>query len=89
MNTVNALQVRQSFGKILKKLQKSDQPLLIEKGREPVAVLLSLKTFRERFVDYREMEKREAIFKMAQKSAVHAKEDSLKVLRELRYGSGD
>ena len=48
---VNALQVRQSFGKILKRLNKEKEPILIEKGREPVAALISLKDYKERFID--------------------------------------
>lgn len=85
---VNALQIRQGFGKILKKLQATDEPIIVEKGREPVAVLISLKTFKERFVDYRELEKRKEILGAFKESAVDSSSDSLKVLRELRYGSG-
>ncbi|MBI1862453.1 MAG: type II toxin-antitoxin system Phd/YefM family antitoxin [Deltaproteobacteria bacterium] len=84
---VNALQVRQSFGKILKKLIASDEPIIIEKGRLPVAVLISLKTFQERFIDYREQQKKEAVLERFKKAAVESKTDSLKALRELRYGS--
>jgi prevent-host-death family protein len=87
MEKVNALKIRQSLGKVLKELQKRDEPILIEKGRNPVAVLISIKAFKERFVDYREKEKREHILKMARESASQGTEDSLKVLRELRYGS--
>ncbi|MBI2339414.1 MAG: type II toxin-antitoxin system Phd/YefM family antitoxin [Deltaproteobacteria bacterium] len=87
MDTVNALQIRQSFGKILRRLKKKDEPLLIEKGRAPVAVLLSLKAFKERFIDYREKEKRDEILKLARLSATRSPVDSLKVLREIRYGS--
>ncbi len=86
METINALKVRQSFGKVLKNLQKKNEPILIEKGRTPVAVLISLTAFKERFVDYREKEKREALVQLAKKSATSPKKESLKVLRELRYG---
>ncbi len=84
---VNALQIRQSFGKILKKLQASDEPIIVEKGRIPVAVLISLKTFKERFIDYREVQKRKELLELFKKSAVESHTDSLKTLRELRYGS--
>jgi PHD/YefM family antitoxin component YafN of YafNO toxin-antitoxin module len=87
MKKVNALKIRQSFGKILKELQKEDEPLLIEKGRNPVAVLISLKTFQKRFLDYREKEKREQLLKLARDSSTPSRYSSLKVLRELRYGS--
>ncbi len=87
MHKVNALKVRQSFGSILKLLKKKDEPILIEKGREPVAVLISLRDFQERFVDYREKQKRDEILNLARQSTTQSQEDSLEVLRELRYGS--
>jgi len=84
---VNALQIRQSFGKILKKLQSSDEPIIVEKGRIPVAVLISLKTFKERFVDYREVQKRKELLKSFKESAVESQTSSIEVFRKLRYGS--
>jgi len=84
---INALQLRQSFGKILKKLLSTDEPIIIEKGRVPVAVLISLKAFRERFIDYREQQKRMELLERFKNSAAKTSEDSLKILRELRYGS--
>lgn len=82
----NALQVRQEFGKILKKVQKSGEPAIIEKGRQPVAVILSIETFRRRFIDYREKEKRDQILQMARSISYKPKIKSLDVLRALRYG---
>lgn len=86
MEKVNALKLRQSFGKVLKNLQKNDAPLLIEKFREPVAVLISLKTFQERFVDLREKDRRDQLVAAARDNAATIKTGSLAVLRELRYG---
>ena len=48
---VNALKVRRGFGAILDQLERSGEPILVEKGREPRAVLVPLRLFRERFVD--------------------------------------
>lgn len=84
---VTALQIRQSFGKVLKKLQKEGEPILVEKGRQPVAVLISIEAFQEHFIDYRENKKREALLELAKTSAQKSKEDSLMILRELRYGA--
>lgn len=84
---VTALQIRQAFGKILKKLQLSDEPIIIEKGRVPVAVLISLKTFKERFIDFREEQKRKELLENFRTSVSPPKTDSLKALRDLRYGS--
>lgn len=86
MRKVTALEIRQRFGGVLKKLQKKNEPILIEKGREPVAVLISLKTFRSRFVDFREKEKREEFLRRVRRSMVKSPLNSLEVLRELRYG---
>lgn len=86
MEKVTALEIRQRFGGVLKKLQKKDEPILIEKGREPVAVLISLKTFNNRFIDFREKEKRDELVRLARASATKSPLDSLTVIRELRYG---
>ena len=51
MKRVNVLKVRRAFGKILDQLERSGEPILVEKGREPRAVLVPLRLFRERFVD--------------------------------------
>jgi uncharacterized protein (DUF2249 family) len=62
---VSALQVRQSLGRILEKLKKTDEPIIIEKGREPVPVLISLRVFEERFIDYREEQKGSSSWKLS------------------------
>lgn len=51
MNRVNALELRQSLGKVLARLQAGGEPIIVEKGRRPVAALISLKDFEERFVE--------------------------------------
>lgn len=84
----NALQVRQEFGKILKKVQKSGEPAIIEKGRQPVAVLISMDLFKKRFVDYREKEKRDQILAMARSIKTKPRKPTLEILRALRYGKG-
>lgn len=85
--TVNALKIRQSFGAILKQVQASNEPLIIEKGRVPVAVIISLKTYKERFIDLREKEKKDELFESFVASGTKTEKNSMKVLRELRYGS--
>lgn len=83
---VTALEVRQSLGKILRKLEKMDEPIIVEKGRRPVAALISLKAFRRRFIDYQEKQKREALLNAFREAGAAPALDSLLVLRELRYG---
>ena len=84
---VNALQVRQSLGRILEKLKKTEETIIIEKGREPVAVLISLRIFKERFIDYREEQKRPRAPGSFPSQRSKSSVDSLAVLRKLRYGS--
>ena len=77
-----------NIGKILERLKQEDEPIIIEKGREPVAVLISLRMFRERFVDYREEQKRRQLLDKFRQAASLPAVDSLEALRELRYGPG-
>lgn len=51
MEKTNALKLRQSLGAIIKKLHKTGEPILIEKGRVPAAVLITLEDYKKRFVD--------------------------------------
>jgi len=61
MKSVNALRVRQSLGRILDDLDRDGEPVLVEKGRLPRAVLVPLQLFRERFVDKTVHEERRAL----------------------------
>ena len=60
MKRVNALTLRQSLGQVLTDLDKGG-PILVEKGRRPRAVLISVKDFEERFVDRRALDARRAL----------------------------
>jgi prevent-host-death family protein len=60
MRSINALQLRHSLGNILKLLQKSGDPILVQRGKQPVAVLISVKDYQERFVDRDADERRRA-----------------------------
>ncbi len=84
---VNALAIRQSFGEILKKLEALEEPIIIEKSRQPVAVLISMKVFEKQFVDLREKQKKEALLQEFKESRVLISKDPVELLRELRYGS--
>ena len=61
MRTTNALDVRRSLGKVLSSLERSGEPILVERAGEPVAVLISIDDFRERFADGVATEEREAL----------------------------
>ena len=58
MKSVNALKLRQQLGSVLKSLQKSGEPILIERNSKPAAVMISLDDYQKRFVDRAADEKR-------------------------------
>ena len=82
---VNALKIRNEFGRVLDSLKESGEPIIIEKNRAPVAVLISLEDFQNRFIDYREKEKKKEIISLFRKNLVKSKKNSLKEIRKLRY----
>jgi len=51
MKSVNALKLRQQLGSVLRALEASGQPILIERNSKPAAVLISLEDYQMRFVD--------------------------------------
>ena len=91
MLRVNALELRQSLSKIIAKLKKTGEPILLEKGRVPAAVIISLEDFKKRFVDKSADEKRRhlqnKILSLARISNVS--ESAEEVIRGLRSGRQD
>ena len=87
MLKVNALSLRQSLGKVLKQLERGGSPILVQRNRETVAVLVSWRGFAERFADKEAMAEREKLV-----SEIHAfrrsrKPDgqaALSIIEELR-----
>jgi PHD/YefM family antitoxin component YafN of YafNO toxin-antitoxin module len=86
MKTINAVELRQSLGKVVKELEAGGEPILLKRGRRVVAALISLKDFEERFVATAASEARlrilEQMDEMARPSSVEL--DSAGMLRELR-----
>jgi len=86
MEEVNALTVRNNLGKILDRLQKKGEPILISKGRKIRAVLVTPEQFEKRFLDWQAEEKKElllnAIKGMRKKKL--GEKSSLTILRNLR-----
>jgi PHD/YefM family antitoxin component YafN of YafNO toxin-antitoxin module len=86
MERINALQLRQSLGKVVSKLQRNGEPILVERGRKPVGVLISLKDFQERFVEKAATEAREQVLRemdgLARESSDRT--PAMEILRELR-----
>ena len=52
------MKLRTSLGEVLAELERHGEPIVVEKGRRPCAVLISLATFEQRFVDQVAAERR-------------------------------
>ena len=87
MDSVNALKLRQSLGKVLRQLQKGGRPIVVERNRQPVAVLVSMRDFSERFADKRAMALREQLVREIhafRESQQPSTPDTVSLLREAR-----
>jgi prevent-host-death family protein len=88
MDKVNALQLRQSLGKILQRLRRTGRPILVEKSRQPAAVLISLEDYRARFVDREADEARRRIVDQLRGAGLELPgDDAVTALRRLRDGA--
>jgi prevent-host-death family protein len=88
METVNALQLRQSLGRILKRLEKTGGPILLEKDRKPAAVIISLEDYRKRFVDVEADRLRTEMVERIRSAGLKTPPEvsTLDLLREVRGG---
>lgn len=86
MLKANALQLRQSLGAILKKLQSGKQPILIERNSKPAAVLITLEDYQKRFVDREADETRKQLVLRIKelRTSLPDKTKSIDLIRELR-----
>ncbi len=90
MKKVNALSMRQSLGKVLRELERTGEPILVEKGRRPAAVLITLRDFNERFVDRAAAEERRRVvseilaFRQRPARADADRRSAVEILREIR-----
>jgi prevent-host-death family protein len=87
MKKTNALEMRRSLGRVLRALARGGEPVLVERNREPAAVLISLRDYRERFVDRIAAEEREAlvteILELRRRSR-RSRRRTVELVRELR-----
>ena len=86
MKTVNALTMRNNLGAVLDELAEKGEPILISKGRQVKAVLITPDQFKKRFLDFQaEHQKQQLIDKIKhlQENSVESR-NSVLVLRELR-----
>ncbi len=87
MHKTNALAVRRSLGTVLRRLQRDGEPILVERNREPAAVLISLRDFEERFVDKVATAERERLAHdiLAMRARARpARRKAVELVRELR-----
>lgn len=89
MHKVNALQMRQNMGAVIRELQRTGEPFLLEKGRVPVAVLISLLDYKKRFVDIEADLSRRQMIAEIKSSSIKLPENisSLSLIQELRAGN--
>jgi len=89
MKTVNALKIRNNLGEVLDALTETGEPVLVSKGREIKAVLITPEQFKKRFLDYQAEEQKKQLLETIERlkaDSIEAK-DSVEVLREIRgYG---
>jgi prevent-host-death family protein len=86
MNSVNALKLRQKLGSIIRSLQETGKPVLIERNSKPAAVLISLEDYQKRFVDREADEKRKEMVAVLLRTRLRlpAGKTSLDLVREGR-----
>jgi prevent-host-death family protein len=88
MKTAKALDVRRSLGKVLSRLDRGGEPIILERKGKPAAVLISLQAFRERFADLDAAEERkhlvEEILQSRAEQPPSSDRSTLEDLRALR-----
>jgi prevent-host-death family protein len=83
---VNALKLRNNLGEILEKLRRTGKPVLISKGKEVRAVLITPEDFERRFLDAKAKEDKEQLLKLFKSLRKKKKGEAggLELLRQLR-----
>jgi prevent-host-death family protein len=86
MKKTNALALRQSLGSIIEQLRNHGEPILVEKGRQPVAVLISIEDYKKRFVDVTaDIQRRELVERICRANIkLPPGKSSLDIVREAR-----
>jgi len=88
MKPINALTLRQTLGKILDQVDRTG-PVVIEKGRRPRAVLISIKDWQERFVDLEAADERKSLMREMLSMRSSARTSTQGVVEEVRTLRGD
>lgn len=90
MKHISAVQLRQSVGKVVKMLEKNNEPVILDKGNKPVAVIISLRDFNERFVEKAAEEARLELVRKINVMAMESKDSTPAedILHDLRNSRG-
>jgi PHD/YefM family antitoxin component YafN of YafNO toxin-antitoxin module len=88
MKSVDALTLRQSLGRVLRQLERGGEPILVERRRQAAAVLISLRDYRERFVDREaDAQRRDVVARVkALRFGTKQGRTTLDLLRDIRAG---
>ena len=91
MKHISMVQLRQSVAKIVKMLAKNNEPIILDKGNKPVAVIISLKDFNERFGEKAAEEERLELFRKIDAMAIASKDSrpAEDIVRGLRNSRGN
>ena len=84
MQTTNALEVRRSLGKVLRRLSRGGEPIVVERNGKPAAILISVSDFRERFADVEAADERRKLVEEILAMRKRAKPASRKAVEEIR-----
>jgi PHD/YefM family antitoxin component YafN of YafNO toxin-antitoxin module len=87
MRKINTLTVRNKFGAVLEMLDADNEPILISKGKELRAVLISYEDFLHRYIDKQAEADKQDFLEQARRyrdAAGPGTTDSLQSLRSLR-----
>lgn len=86
MDVVNALELRNHLGEVLDRLERTREPLLVSKGRNVRAVLITPEDFRKRFLDRQVDERRRELLDRIRdmRRPTTTTRTTLEILRELR-----
>ena len=86
MKTINALEIRNHLGAVLDELDLKKKPILISKGRQVRAVLITPEDYKARFIDHQAEEERRKLAERIASLRANKVGDkgSVEILRELR-----
>jgi prevent-host-death family protein len=89
MQKATALQLRQNLGSLIKKLKETGEPILLEKDRKPVGVIISLEDYKRRFVDIDADLRRREIIDEIKKAQIKLPKNmnSLDIITSIRSGN--